>query len=163
MSDEQRAEIDRNSVQSALDAGPTNEPLLAHMDDWRKSLILDLNHVYNVETNSDGITERVISKIKYPDIENTGGVALSHINLILNLPWNQARAVYLNWRNRYLGLRKKYRGKPDALTILRSLDEVYMSANFGGALDGSHQRYVWHTMGGGREIDIKHTQSEVKK
>lgn len=151
------SDIDRGAVANALDAGPTNEPVLAHLDEWRKAIIMETLYVYDNFKNEDGQVQRCISRVKYPELQNFAAVALSHVTLILNLPWNQTISIYLDFRQRYLAFRKKYRGDKDALTLIKTLDEVFEMALFGGALDGSHQRYIWHVTGGSKELDVKHT------
>jgi hypothetical protein len=163
MSDEIRTEVDRNVMQNALDAGTTNEPVLAHLDEWRKSLIMNGLYKFGVRENESGTPEKVITEHKYPELEPVAAYAISHINLILNLTWNHAVAIYMNWRHQYLSLRKQYRDKKEALNILRALDSVFTESLYGGSLEGSHQSYVWHLTGGKRDIGITHTEGEKKK
>ena len=155
MSDIINAEIDRRAAGNALDAGPTAEPVLAHLDEWRKGIIMQMLYEWRTVKNENGISERVPIKCRYPDLENVTADVTSHINRILNLPWSQTQAMYLNWWSRYKSLKRKHRGHPDALTILRTLDQIYTADLYGGSLDGSHQRYIWHLGGGAREINLK--------
>jgi hypothetical protein len=163
MAEEARSEIDRNAVQNAMDAGTTNEPILAHLDEWRKSLIMNGLYEYGVRENNSGEPERVIIKHKYPELEPVAAYAISHINLILNLTWNHAVAIYMNWRHQYLSLRKQYRDKKEALNILRAIDSVFTESLYGGSLEGSHQSYVWHLTGGKKEIGLSYKGEEGKK
>lgn len=149
--------VDPNLITGALDQGVREfEPMLAQLDEWSKNTIMHMIYVMDDILNEEtGNKERVIVGIKYPDLHNAAGYALSHLNIIMNYSRPQAKAVLLGWRGGYLGpLSVKYRRDDIALTILNALDSVITRNILGGSSGGTHQTYIEALVGSIKTIKV---------
>lgn len=150
-------DVDPNLIQSALDQGQAQfEPTLAQLDEWSKNTIMNLlYHWESVENPETGLSELRPTSIRYPDLFNAAGYALSHLNMIMNYKWAESRSILLGWRGGYYTpLKYKYRRDYDALTILRTLDAVFTRNNLGGSSEGTHQQFIETLMGAFKHIEV---------
>ena len=153
--------IDDQAVRSAMDAVPHGsagqEPILAQLDEWSRTQIISL--IYNtteiVDPNT-GEKMRVITKIKYPELHELSGYALSHLNLMVNLTWEDSRAMLIDfWSGDYKRLKEMYYDNDEALYILRAIYNVF-TRNVKAAVDGTQQDYASMYSGGKRELNVRH-------
>lgn len=149
-------DLDPMLIQSALDQGQSLvEPTLAQLDEWSKNTIMRLLYKWDVRDNEEGERELYASEIIYPDLHNTAGYALSHLNMVMNYSWAESRSVLLGWRGGYhRPLRYKYRRDNNAMTILRTLDAVFTRNILGGSSEGTHQTFLETMVGAFKKVTV---------
>ena len=153
----QEYDVDPNAIMSALDQGQAQfEPTLAQLDEWSKNTIMQLLYIWEpVENEETGKTELRPTSIRYPDLHNAAGYALSHLNMVMNYSHDKARAILLGWHGGYYTpLWYKYRRDYDAITILRTLDVVITRNIMGGSTKGTHQTFIETLMGAVKTLNI---------
>ena len=148
-----------NAVNSALDTVPRGqnmEPILAQTDEWSRNQTIALIYEWDEYQNENGETIRYVKKIKYPELHQLSASALSHLNMMVNLTWEDSRAKLLTfWSESYKRIKELYDDNDEALEILRSIKDEY-ELKIMASVDGTQQHYASMYSGGKRTLDVTH-------
>ncbi len=156
MAEEAESYTDPYGVDNALDtAPPTYEPILTQIDVQADQRLT--NPIYQFELLRNTATDEIMklkTGVKYQDLEMLAGKYLSHINMVVNITWEDSRVMYLDCLMECDSLmRTKYKRDPIARVIVNNFIQVYQRSLI-AAVDGSHQKYNTQMQGSYRTAEV---------
>lgn len=141
--------------QVALQRGGTYEPQLAQKDTRLLDYAIEFCTEYALET-INGQTVKVPKKVTYQDLLNAVYHYYSHILGTSYLNTSQAEVQNCRWNlNRnIMEVRYEALGDYNALSFLRGMSDYVYNQIYGGAHEGTRQKYVGIVSGGRREVTV---------
>ena len=140
---------------------PTSEPKLTQLDEASRRIILDT--IYKYEWKRDPETGTLIKdrvKTIYPALEKALSYALSHLNMVIDIPFYYGEYLIEYWEGMFYNpLELTYEDDGEALYVLDVLDSVFRR-NIMAAIDGSHQDYNVKMAGAHRVTEHRVTQND---
>lgn len=143
--------------EGAEDAISTTEPKLTMLDPASRAIILNTIYDYGyIKDEETGTVSKVISQIKYPELEKALSYAGSHLNSVMYYTWSHGLAEILFWEGLFYDpLSLQFDDDPEALRVLDALNLMLRRSIKGGSIGGSHQAYNVKMAGGHRVYEMK--------